>query len=143
MDAISLVLGLIVGFLPLALIVIATKNRKAWHWWYRTRWKGSIILSLANMASKVLGSLAGYSIWSSGGSQAFDNFGSILRLLNFPDIVTLQWLSALAQRFAGDQYGVYIPWPIYVVVDFLLVYLGFSLLWSCKAHFARKAYEID
>ena len=136
------IFGLIFGSVPVVLIAVATKNRKVWLWWYRTKWKGSIILSLANMASKGLAFVVGYSM-ASHGTGSSDVFAAVVGILNFPDLVTLELLSRFTLQFSSVVTRDLIPWPIYVAFDFLLVYIGFSLLWSCKAYFARKAYEVE
>jgi hypothetical protein len=152
MDLVLQIFGIIVGLVPWVLMILCTKNRKCWLWWYRSKWKGTLALTLSCFGAKVVGYGLTYQILmgihqdspspfnpTDLGVIDYGSFSPPVAILNFPESIPV---ILIFNRFEPDM-TLSSTMTAMVLLDLLLVYLYFSAVLSCKTYFAKRAYEIE
>ena len=135
--------ALICGVLPWVLVIFAIRNRKAWIWWQRASWKGSLLLALTNIALKIGASYWAFvvKIWLGYGEH--DTFQSIYGTLNFLDVGLLKISTILAQQVLTNGHLEEVSTNVGLGVDFLIVFgLFCGLRWSW-ARFGKSTTNLE
>lgn len=118
-------------FAPWILATMFTKNRRMWLWWYRNKWKGTLMISLIVAACRVPIILSVVNLKHSE-----------FVILACPDIMGALLISSM--HFSPET----VPpdrWQFFglLILEMLIVFCLFSVLKRSKTYFAKRAYEIE
>ena len=127
-----IIFALLFGLSPWFLVIVPLANRRAWGWWHRTGWAGSVVLALASLVIKIGADYFGWLLRMWLGYAEEGTFNSIYHTVNFHDLGLLNGVTRLAQFALSHGNQATVSTNVGLGLDFLIVFALFSLVWSIR-----------
>ncbi|MEI8281478.1 MAG: hypothetical protein WCG75_03640 [Armatimonadota bacterium] len=138
----SMILSLILWISPWIAALFATKNRKLWLAWHKSKYRGTFWLALLCSVAKMLYLVASANLSYIGRGTMDTAFDESLIWWSFIDMVPVKLVHHLVQPLLQGL-PFYSPEVLFFLLDFSVLFGLFFALRATKAFFAKRAYEVE